>query len=178
MIVVVQSPSLVWLCGLMDCSPSLFPVLHYLLEFAQTHVHKVGDAIQPSHPLPPPSPPALNLSQHQGLFQWVNLSHKVAKLLKYWGIWLENKKRKQMVTVWLLVQAHLPGCPWPTCKVLASRPIVLETWGARPRDQCDANRAAKVGNHCHPFCNIRRERNRPPLPVTKYFPGFVLTDQE
>ena len=46
-----------------------FPVLHYLLELAQTHVHRIGDAIQPSHPLSPPSPPALNLSQHQGLFQ-------------------------------------------------------------------------------------------------------------
>ena len=48
-----------------------FPVLHHLLEFAQKHVHWVGDAIQPSHPLPSPSPPALTLSQHQGLFQWV-----------------------------------------------------------------------------------------------------------
>ena len=56
------------LCDPMDCSTSGFPVLHHLLEFAQTHVHWVGDAIQPSHPLSPPSPPALNLSQHQGLF--------------------------------------------------------------------------------------------------------------
>ena len=54
----------------MDCSTPGFPVLHYLPKFAQTHVHWVGDAIQPSHPLLPPSP-ALNLSQHQGLFQWV-----------------------------------------------------------------------------------------------------------
>ena len=49
-------------------------VLHYLPEFAQTHVHWVSDAIQPSHPLLPPSPPALNISQHQGLFQWVSSS--------------------------------------------------------------------------------------------------------
>ena len=56
----------------MDCSTPGFPVLHHLLEFAQTHVHWVSDAIQPSHPLLPPSPPALNLSQHQGLFQWVD----------------------------------------------------------------------------------------------------------
>ena len=54
----------------MDCSTPGFPVLHYLLEFAQTHVHWV-DAIQSSHPLSPPSLPALNLSQHQGLFQWL-----------------------------------------------------------------------------------------------------------
>ena len=52
----------------MDCSTPDFPVLHYLPWFAQTHVHWVNDAIQPSHPLKPPSPPALNLSWHQGLF--------------------------------------------------------------------------------------------------------------
>ena len=56
----------------MDCSTPGFPVLHYLLEFAQTRVHRVGDAIQPSHPVSPTSPPALNLSQHQHLFQWVS----------------------------------------------------------------------------------------------------------
>ena len=55
----------------MDCSTPGFPVLHHLLEFAQTHVRWLGDAIQPSHSLSPPSPPAFNLSQHQGLFQWV-----------------------------------------------------------------------------------------------------------
>ena len=55
----------------MDCSTPGFPVHHQLPEFAQTHVHWVGDAIQPSHPLSSPSPPAFNLSQHQGLFQWV-----------------------------------------------------------------------------------------------------------
>ena len=52
--------------------------LHHLPEFAQTHVHRVGDAIQPSHPLSPPSSPAHNLSQHQDLFQWVSSSHQVA----------------------------------------------------------------------------------------------------
>ena len=65
----------------MDCSTSGFPVLHHLLEFAQTHVHRVGDAIQSSHPLSPTSP-ALNLSQHQGLFQWVGSSNQVAKVLE------------------------------------------------------------------------------------------------
>ena len=53
----------------MDCSMPGFPVHHYLLELAQAHVHPVSDAIQPSHPLRSPSPPAFNLSQHQGLFQ-------------------------------------------------------------------------------------------------------------
>ena len=67
-IVAVQSFSCVWLfCGIVDCSSPDFPVHHHLLEFAQTHVHWVGDAIQPSHPLLSPSPPAFNLSQHQGL---------------------------------------------------------------------------------------------------------------
>ena len=66
----------------MDCSTPGFPVLHYLPEFAQIHVHWVHDAIQPSHPLSHRSPPALNLLQHQGLFQWVGSLHQVAKVLE------------------------------------------------------------------------------------------------
>ena len=66
----------------MDCSTPDFPVYHQLLELAQTHVHRVGGAIQPSHPLLSPSPPAFNLSQHQGLFQGVSSSHQVAKVLE------------------------------------------------------------------------------------------------
>ena len=69
-------------CDPMDCSTPGSSVLHSLLEFAQTHVRWVGDVIQPSHPLSPPSSPALNLSQHQGLFQWVGSSHKVTKVLE------------------------------------------------------------------------------------------------
>ena len=57
------------LCDLMDCSMPGFPVHHQLLELTQTHVHRIGDTIQPSHPLLSPSPSAFNLSQHQGLFQ-------------------------------------------------------------------------------------------------------------
>ena len=56
------------LCNPMDCSPPGLPVHHQLPEFTQTHIHRVGDATQPSHPLSSPSPPAFNLSQHQGLF--------------------------------------------------------------------------------------------------------------
>ena len=63
------------LCNPMNCGTPGFPVLHYLPEFAQTHVHWVGDATQLSHPLSPTSPLALNLSQHQGLFQWVGYLH-------------------------------------------------------------------------------------------------------
>ena len=78
----VQSLSHVWLCDPIDCSTPGFPVLNHLLEFAQTHVHWVGDAIQPSHPLLPLSPPVLNLSPHQGLFQWVGCLHQMAKVLE------------------------------------------------------------------------------------------------
>ena len=65
-----------------DCSMPGLPVHHQLLEFTQTHVHWVGDAIQPSHPLLSPSPPVFNLSQHQGLFKWVSFSHQVARVLE------------------------------------------------------------------------------------------------
>ena len=70
-------------CDPMSCSTAGLPVQHQLPEPTQTHVHWVGDAIQPSHPLSSPSPPALNLSQHQGLFKWVSSSHQVAKVLKF-----------------------------------------------------------------------------------------------
>ena len=65
-----------------DCSTPGFPVLHHLLEPAQTHVHWVNNAIQPPNPLSSPSPPALNLSQHQGLFQWAGSLHQVVRVLE------------------------------------------------------------------------------------------------
>ena len=71
------------LCDPINRSTPGLPVHHQLLEFTQTHVHRVGDAIHPSHPLSSPSPPAPNPSQHQGLFQWVNSSHQVAKVLEF-----------------------------------------------------------------------------------------------
>ena len=67
----------------MDCSMQGLPVHHQLPEFTQTHVHRVSDAIQPSHPLSYPSPPAFNLSQHQGLYKLVSSSHQVAKVLEF-----------------------------------------------------------------------------------------------
>ena len=70
------------LCNPMDCSTPGFTVHHQLPELAQIHVHQVGDAIQPSHPLSCPSPPAFNLSQHQGLFQGVSSLHQVAEGLE------------------------------------------------------------------------------------------------
>ena len=71
------------LCDPMNCSMPGLPVHHQLPEFTQTHIHLVGDAIQPSHPLSSLSPPAPNPSQHQGLFQWVNSLHEVAKVLEF-----------------------------------------------------------------------------------------------
>ena len=70
------------LCDPMDCSTPGFPVHHKLPEFAQNHGHQVSDPIQPSHPLSSPSPPAFNLPQHQGLFQWVSFLHPMAKVLE------------------------------------------------------------------------------------------------
>ena len=71
------------LCDPVNCHTPGLPVHHQLLEFIQTHVHWVGDAIQPFHPLSSPSPPSLNLSQHQGLFKWVSSLHQVAKVLYF-----------------------------------------------------------------------------------------------
>ena len=71
------------LCDPMNHSTPGLPVHHQLLEFTQTHIHQVGDAIQPSHPLSSPSPPTFNLSQHQGLFKWVSSLHQVAKILEF-----------------------------------------------------------------------------------------------
>ena len=67
----------------MDCSMQGLPVHPQLPEFTQTHLHWIGDAIQPPDPLLSPSPPTFNLSQHQGLFQWVSSLHQVAKLLEF-----------------------------------------------------------------------------------------------
>ena len=71
------------LCNPMNRSMPGLPVRHQLPEFTQTHVHRVSDVIQPSHPLSSPSPPAPNPSQHQSLFQWVKSSHEVAKVLEF-----------------------------------------------------------------------------------------------
>ena len=79
------------LCDPMNCSTPGLPVHHQLPEFNQTHVHQVGDTIQPSHPLLSPSPPSPNPSQHQGLFQWVNSSHEVAKSEGVWYVIRETK---------------------------------------------------------------------------------------
>ena len=108
----------------MEYSTPGFPVLHHLPEFAQTRVHRVGDAIQPSHSLLSPSP-AFNLSQHQGLFQWVGSSHQVAdekihevlelqymsiktKGIKSWKSKWRDARRCSRVNEW---DYHLEGGP-------------------------------------------------------------------
>ena len=75
-----QSSPTLW--DSMNYSTPGFPVLHQLSELTHTYIHWVSDAIQPSHPLSSPSPPAFSLSQHQGLFKWVTSSHQIAKVLE------------------------------------------------------------------------------------------------
>ena len=92
----------------MDCSTPAFPILHYLWEFAQTYVHWVSDAIQPSHPLSPPSLPAINLSQHQGIFQWVGCLHQVATVLE---LQLQHQSFQWIFRVYFF-QDWLVSSPW------------------------------------------------------------------
>ena len=108
------------LCDSMNRSSPGLPAYHQLLEFTQTHVHSVRDAIQPSHPLSSPSPPALNLSQHQGLFKWVSSSHQMAKVLEFFSFlygfshimtfWNYKKRRPEswlmLDTAWRILHDH------------------------------------------------------------------------
>ena len=103
------------LCYPMNCSMPGLPVHHQLLEFTQTHVHQVGDAIQPSHPLSSPSPPAPNPSHHQTLFQWVNSLHEVAKVLEFQALVSVLPKKSQgwspsEWTGWISLQSK--GLSW------------------------------------------------------------------
>ena len=102
----VQSPPT--LCDPMNCNTPALPVHHQLPEFTQTHVHRVSDAIQPSHPLLSPSPLAPNPSQHQSLFQWVNSSHEVAKVLEF-QLWHHSSQRNPRAD---LLQNGLVGSPY------------------------------------------------------------------
>ena len=95
------------LCDPMNRSTPGLPVHHQLPEFTQTHVHRVRDASQPSHPLSSPSPPALNPSQHQSLFQRVNSSHEVAKVLEFQ---LQHHSLQRNPRAYLL-QLGLAGSP-------------------------------------------------------------------
>ena len=90
------------LCNPMGCSITGFPILRYLLELAQTHVHCVNNAIQPSHPLSTSSPPAFNLSQHQHLLQWVISSYQVAKVLELQHKSFQLIFRTELIYDWLV----------------------------------------------------------------------------
>ena len=102
---VAQSCPTLW--DPMNRSTPGLPVHHQLPEFTQTHVHRASDAIQPSHLLSSPSPPATNPSQHQSLFQWVNSSHEVAKVLEF-QLWHHSFQRNSRVD---LLQNGLVGSP-------------------------------------------------------------------
>ena len=124
----VQSLSRARLCDPMDCSTPGLPVHHQLPEFTQTHVHWVGDAIQPCHPLSSPSPHAFNLPQHQGLFKWVSSSHQVAKVLEFqhqsfqWIFRTDNRRAK--------IFKYLPICleQKQTPQHRLQRPRSLGSW--------------------------------------------------
>ena len=103
----------------MNCSTPGLPVHHQLLVFTQTHIHWDGDAIQPSHPLSSPSLPALSPSQHRSLFQWVNSSHEVAKVLEFQ---LQHHCLQRNPRVDLL-QNGLVGCPCSPKDSQESSPI-------------------------------------------------------
>ena len=114
------------LCDPMNRSTPGLPVHHHLSEFTQTHVHRVHDAIQPSHPLSSPSPPAPNPSQHQGLFQWVNSSHEVAKILEFQLQHQSSSEHPGLISFrmdWLdllAVQGTLESSPTPQLRSINS----------------------------------------------------------
>ena len=94
------------LCDPMNRSTPGLPVHHQLPEFTQTHVHRVGDAIQPSHLLSSPSPPAPHPSQHQSLFQWVNSSHEMAKVLEFREMQIKTAIRYNLIPVRMLLSSR------------------------------------------------------------------------
>ena len=106
----VQFSSVTQLCLILydpvDCSTPVFPVHHQIPELAQTHVHRVGDALQPSHSLSSPSPPAFNLPRHQGLFQWVSSLHQVARVLE---LQLQHQSFQ-----WRTLKGHYHTCCFPS----------------------------------------------------------------
>ena len=116
----------------MNCSTPGLPVHHQLPEFTQIHIHWVSDAIQPSHPLSSPFPPAPNPSQHQSLFQWVNSLHEVAKVLEFSFSIIPSKEHPRLISFrmdWLdlLAVQGLSGVlslrtSVRTCRLLAWRP--------------------------------------------------------
>ena len=108
------------LCNPMDCSTPGLPVHCQLPEFIQTHIHQVSDAIQPSHPLSSPSPPAFNLCQYQGLFQWVSSLNKVAKVLEFQ---LQHQSFQGIFRTDLLWDGLVESSPTPQFKSINSSTV-------------------------------------------------------
>ena len=129
------------LCDPMNRSTPGLPVHHQLLEFTQTHIHQVSNAIQPSHPLSSPSPPAPNPSQHQSLLQWVNSSHEVAKVLEFQLQHHSSKEIPGLISFrmdWLDLLADLLGElinydsePWRAVPVLPANPSSIPVLSTR-----------------------------------------------
>ena len=118
------------LCDPMDCSTPGFPVHHQLPELIQTHVHRVSDAIQPSHPLSSPSPPAFNLSQHQGLFS--KESVLLIRWLKYWTLSMGFPRQEYWSVMPFPPPGHLsdPGIE-PRVPALQADSLPLSHQGSR-----------------------------------------------
>ena len=131
----VQLLSHVQLSDPTDCGTPGLPVHHQLPEFTQTHVHWVGDAIQPSHPLLSPSPLAFNLFQHQGLFQWVSSSYPLLLLLlllsRFSRVWLcvtpETAAHQAPRSLGFSRQEHWSGLPFPSPHI-PYRPQQIISW--------------------------------------------------
>ena len=117
----------------MNCSTPGLPVHHQLLEFSQTHVHRVSDAIQPSHPLSSPSPPALNLSQHHGLFKWGSRLHQVAKVLDYKESWAWKNG-----CFWSVVFEKTRESPWDCKEIQPVHPKGDQSWVFTGRTDVEA----------------------------------------
>ena len=118
------------LCDPMDCSTPGFPEHHQLRELTQTHVHQVCNAIQPSHPLSSPSSPVFNLSQHQGLFQWVGSSHQMPKVLELQHQSFQWISRVDFLQSWLVSSLCSPkdsqeSSPAPQFKSINSLALSL-----------------------------------------------------
>ena len=124
------------LCDPMNRSTPGFPVHHQLPEFTQTHVHQVSDAIQPSHPLSSPSPPAPNPSQHQSLFQWVNSSHEVAKVLEFQRGSQQTAENSSRIFRWELTT-------W-----LASWEICMQVKKQQLEPDMEKQTGSKLGKEC------------------------------
>ena len=127
------------LCDPMNRSTPGLPVHHQLLEFTQTHIHRVSDTVQTSHPLSSPSPPAPNPSQHQSLFQWFNSSHEVDKVLE---LQLQHRSLQRNPRADLL-QNGLVGSPCSPRDSQESSPTPqfksINFFGAQPSSQSNSH---------------------------------------